>query len=250
MAQAAELPLRARYYGADGAAGDPHELPQDPFDGVVHEDSVYSAINAYLANQRQGTASARNRAAVRGGGRKPWRQKGTGRARHGSIRSPIWRGGGVIFPPTPRSYRIDLPTKMRRLARRSALNARAIDERLIVAEKLSFDDGPKTRKLRQWLEKLGVFEGKVLILTAGYRREVYLSGRNLPNVEVRPWSEESVYDIVWADQVVIEEDALGESAEGATAAASDEASVEPEEVAPEADAEVVEEEEEEGENDA
>lgn len=247
MAKAAELPLKARYHGADGTAGEPHELPQDPFDGVVHEDSVYSAINAYLANQRQGSASARNRAAVRGGGRKPWRQKGTGRARHGSIRSPIWRGGGVVFPPSPRSYRIDLPTKMRRLARRSALNARAIDERLIVVEKLSFDDGPKTRKLRQTLQKLEVFEGKVLILTAGYRRDIYLSGRNLPNVEVRPWSEESVYDIVWADQVIIEEDALGGPAEGAAATPTDDASAEPEEVASDADAEI---EEGEDENDA
>lgn len=207
-----KTPLKARYFQADGTAGTARELPVEPFDGIVQEAPVYEAVKAYLANQRQGTASAKTRSAVRGGGRKPWRQKGTGRARHGSIRSPIWRGGGVIFPPSPRSYRHDLPKKTRAVARRSALNARAIDDRVLLIEGFGLES-PKTRKLRQLLEKLEIVESKVLLLTDGRQRTVYLSGRNLPNVEIRPYGEESVYDIVWSDFVVIEEGAItGEGA--------------------------------------
>jgi large subunit ribosomal protein L4 len=164
-------------------------------------------VNAYLANQRQGTASAKNRKEVSGGGRKPWRQKGTGRARVGSIRSPIWRGGGVVFPPTPRSYRLDLPKKVARLARRSAFNARATEDRVIVVEALEFEQ-PKTRQLIKLLEKLGLAEDKVLILTAEHRPAVYLSARNIPSVQVREFGNASVYDVLWADCVLIEEGVL------------------------------------------
>jgi large subunit ribosomal protein L4 len=203
----ATKPMKARYFKADGKPGQARELPEDPFDGVVREDSIYAAIKAYRANQRRGTGAAKNRAAVRGGGRKPWRQKGTGRARHGSIRSPIWRGGGVAFPPTPRSFGERLPKKVRHVARRSAFSARAADDRVVVIEALEFDE-PKTRKLRELLSTLEIADGKVLILTAGYRPEVYLSGRNMPEVEVREWGTESVYDLLWARHVLIEAAAL------------------------------------------
>jgi large subunit ribosomal protein L4 len=212
-------PFKARYFKADGKAGSARTLPADPFDGVVHEQSLHAAVNAHLANRRQGTAAAKTRSEVRGGGRKPWRQKGTGRARVGTIRSPIWRGGGIVFPPTPRSYRQDLPKKVRRLARRSAFNARAAEDRVIVLEDLAMEQ-PRTRELVKLLEKLGLSDQKVLILTAERRPNVYLSARNLPNVEVRSYGAESAYDVLWADSVVIEEGAL--SAER-TAAAVEEA---------------------------
>jgi large subunit ribosomal protein L4 len=205
-------PLTARYYKADGEAGSDRSLPADTFDGVVNEQSMHAVVKAYLANQRQGTASAKNRSRVRGGGRKPWRQKGTGRARVGSIRSPIWRGGGVIFPPLPRSYRVALPKKLGRLARRSAFNARAAEDRVVVLETLSFEQ-PKTRQLVRLLEKLGLAEEKVLILTAEHTPAVYLSARNLPNVQVREFGNASVYDVLWADCVLIEEGALASSDE-------------------------------------
>jgi large subunit ribosomal protein L4 len=213
-------PLKARYFKADGKAGSARTLPADPFDGVVHEESLHAAVKAHLANRRQGTAAAKTRSEVRGGGRKPWRQKGTGRARAGTIRSPIWRGGGVVFPPTPRSYRLDLPKKVRRLARRSAFNARAVEDRVIVLEDLSMER-PKTRELAKLLDNLGVGDDKVLILTAERRQNVFLSARNLPDVEVRPYGNESAYDVLWADSVVIEESALGSEATQASKDAGD-----------------------------
>jgi len=206
--------LKARYYKADGKAGKARALPVEVFDGVVNEDALHAAVTAHLAARRRGTASARNRKRVRGGGRKPWRQKGTGRARAGSIRSPLWRGGAVIFPPTPRSYRQDVPRKVLKLARRSAFNARAGEDRVIVLEDLKLDE-PRTREVAKLLEKLELSEANVLLLTAGQRRTVYLSARNLPNVEVRPFGDESAYDVLWADAVLIEESAL----EGGAAAA-------------------------------
>ncbi|UCC72464.1 MAG: 50S ribosomal protein L4 [Gemmatimonadota bacterium] len=200
-------PLKARYFTADGQAGSARTLPADPFDGVVHEESLHAAVKVHLANRRQGTAAAKSRGEVRGGGRKPWRQKGTGRARVGSIRSPIWRGGGIVFPPVPRSYRLGLPKKVRRLARRSAFNARAAEDRVIVLEDLTMER-PRTRELVKLLDKLGVGDHKVLILTAGKRPNMSMSARNLPNVEVRHYGHESAYDVLWADSVVIEESAL------------------------------------------
>jgi large subunit ribosomal protein L4 len=216
-------PITARYFKADGKASSEKALPVDPFDGVVNEASLHAAVKSYLANQRQGTASAKTRAQVAGGGRKPWRQKGTGRARVGTIRSPIWRGGSVVFPPIPRSYREDLPKKVRRLARRSAFNARASEDRVVVVEKLGMES-PKTRQLVKLLEKLGLDEQKVLILTAGHRPAVYLSARNLADVEVQAYGNESAYHVLWADSVVIEEGALAEGesvAEGSAAVAEE-----------------------------
>lgn len=207
-------PIKARYYKADGEAGSAHPLPAEIFDGVVNESALHAAVTAQQAARRQGTASAKNRAVIRGGGRKPWRQKGTGRARAGSIRSPLWRGGAVIFPPTPRSYRQSVPKKVRQLARRSAFNARASEDRVIVLEDLKLEQ-PRTRDVAKLLEKLELADVNVLLLTAGSRRTVYLSARNLPNVEVRPFGDESAYDVLWADAVLIEESALqsGESGE-------------------------------------
>ena len=202
--------LKARYYQNDGAEGKAQALPEWLFDGVVHEDVLHQVIKAYLSNQRQGTASAKSRGQVKGGGRKPWRQKGTGRARAGTIRAAQFAGGGVAFPPITHSWRQRVPRKVRALARRSAINSRAQGDRVVLVDSLEFDI-PKTKKLVELLGKLGV-EGKVLLLTDGVKENVYLSSRNLPGVLVRPFGEESAYDIIWAHLLVIEKTAL-ESAE-------------------------------------
>ncbi len=202
--------LKARYYQSDGSEGKAQALPEWLFDGVVHEDVLHQVIKAYLSNQRQGTAAAKTRSQVKGGGRKPWRQKGTGRARAGTIRAVQFAGGGVAFPPIPHSWRQRVPRKVRALARRSAFNSRAQGDRVILVDSLDFDT-PKTKKLVEMLGNLGA-EGKVLLLTDGVNENLYLSSRNLSGVEVRPFGEESAYDILWAQLLIIEKAAL-ESAE-------------------------------------
>jgi len=197
---------KAAYYKIDGKKGRARALPDWLFDGVVHEGALHQVVKAYLANQRQGTASAKNRSAVRGGGRKPFRQKGTGRARQGTIRAAQMEGGGVAFPPIPHGWHQKVPKKVKGLARRSAFNARAEEDRVVLIDTLKFE-APKTAQLRDYLTGIEV-EGKVLILTDGRNENVYLSARNLPNVEVRPFGEESVYEVLWAHKVVIERSAL------------------------------------------
>ena len=198
--------LKARYYQNDGSEGKAQALPEWLFDGVVHEDVLHQVIKAYLSNQRQGTASAKSRGQVKGGGRKPWRQKGTGRARAGTIRAVQFTGGGVAFPPIPHSWRQRVPRKVRALARRSAFNSRAQGNRVILVGSLEYDT-PKTKRLVEMFGTLGA-EGKVLLLTDGVKKNVYLSSRNLPDVVVQPFGEESAYDILWANLIVIEKAAL------------------------------------------
>lgn len=177
------------------------------YEGEVHQGALYHAVRAYLSNQRQGTHSTKTRAEVSGGGKKPWRQKGTGRARAGTTRAPQWRGGGVVFGPKPRSYRVDLPRKVKRLAKQSALNARAQDGALYVIESMTFES-PKTRQVVDILTKLGIQDKKVLLLTAEHRPEVFLSSRNLPRVHAVRYVNASAYEILWADALVIEEAAF------------------------------------------
>ena len=198
--------FKARYYKADGKKGRARALPDKFFDGVVNESVVHQAVRAYLANQRQGTSAAKTRSDVAGGGRKPWRQKGTGRARAGTIRSPIWAGGGVAFPPIPHSWRQRLPKKVKTLARRSALNDRAENDRVVIAD-LPEMKSPKTRDLVAFVSAIDV-PGKVLLLTDGVNKNLYLSSRNLRVVSVVPFGDESVYDVLWAHTVVIERSAL------------------------------------------
>ena len=199
-------PYRAPYYRADGSAGSEVTLPGSLFNGVIHEGALHQAVTTYLANQRQGTASKRNRSAVVGGSRKPWRQKGTGRARQGTIRAVQWRGGGRAFPPRPRSWTRKIPRRVRALARTSAFNSRAAEGRVAVIEGFDFE-APRTRDLTKLLDKLDQ-PGKILFLTHGVNRELYLSGRNLPEVRVLPFGTESPYDVVWSGTLVIEEAAL------------------------------------------
>ncbi len=200
--------IEAPHYAADGAKrGANFALPQDYFDGTVNEPVLHQAVKVYLNNQRQGTHMTKSRSFVSGGNQKPWKQKGTGRARQGSIRAPHWRGGGIVFGPTPRDYRTEIPRKVRQLARRSALNARAREGALHVVERLAFRT-PKTAQLAGLLGSLGLGGRKALVLTAGHNANAYLSGRNLPTVEVMAYAEASAYDILWSDAVVIEEWAL------------------------------------------
>ena len=201
--------LEAPHYSANGARHkSAFALPADLFDGTVHEPVLHQAIKTFLANQRQGTAKTKTRSFISGGNQKPWRQKGTGRARQGSIRSPLWRGGGTVFGPIPRDYRAELPRKVRQLARRSALNARAREGALHVVEGMSFD-APKTSQLAGLLEKMGLDGKKVLVLSHGLNRNLYLSGRNLPTAEVMNYSDVSAYHVLWSDAVVVEQAALG-----------------------------------------
>lgn len=201
--------FKARYYKADGKKGKARALPDAIFDGVVNEGAMHQVVKAYLSNQRQGTAAAKTRSEVRGGSRKPWRQKGTGRARAGTIRSPLWEGGGVAFPPIPHSWRQRVPKKVRSLARRSALNDRAEHDRVVLADLPSMET-PKTRDMVAFLGALEL-EGKTLILTNGNSPNVHLSARNLDGVQVMPFGNESVYDVLWANTVVIERAALDET---------------------------------------
>jgi large subunit ribosomal protein L4 len=199
--------LSARYFNAAGEAGDPFQLPEELFDGVVHDAALHQVVKAYLANQRQGTASTKTRAFVQGGNKKVWRQKGTGRARQGSIRAPHWRGGGIVFGPHPRSYHQDVPRKVKALARRSAFNTRALQDQVTVVESFSLE-APRTRRVAELLGKMGV-EGKhILILVDGANQNLLLSARNLPGVEVLPFAGASAYDVMKAKQLVIEAAAL------------------------------------------
>jgi large subunit ribosomal protein L4 len=207
----------AKFFKATGEAGEAMELPSDPFDGIVNEPVLHQAIKAHLANQRQGTASTKTRGEVAGSTKKIWRQKGTGRARQGSIRAPHWKGGGVVFGPHPRDYRQDLPKKVRSLARRSAFNTRANNAQVTVIERFDVA-GPKTRVMLDLLKKIGLRERKVLILTNGANSDIYLSVRNLPNVWVLPYREASAYDVLVANELLIEADAFKASAAEVAAA--------------------------------
>ncbi len=200
---------KAAYYKTDGKKGRARALPDWLFDGVVNEGALHQVVKAHLANQRQGTASAKNRSEVAGGSRKPWRQKGTGRARQGTIRAAQWEGGGMAFPPIPHSWNLKVSKKVKGLARRSAFNARAEEDRVVLIDALEFE-APRTARLRDYLKGIEA-AGKVLVLTEGLKENVYLSARNLPEVLVRPFGEESVYDILWAATVVIERGALEKS---------------------------------------
>jgi large subunit ribosomal protein L4 len=199
--------LEAKHYSASAEHKGSYALPQE-FDGRVNKAVLYQAVRAYRNNRRQGTASTKTRTDVSGGGRKPWRQKGTGRARQGTTRSPLWSGGGVVFGPKPRSYRTGLPRKIRQSARQSALNARVSEGALYVIEMFQFAES-KTRYMAQLLATLGLSDRKVLILTDANRPEIILSSRNIPNANVMRFTDASAYDILWADALIVEESAVG-----------------------------------------
>lgn len=210
MAETNTPGVDAAAYSAQGTPRDRVALPGETFDGTVNVPVMHQAVKAFLANQRQGNASTKTRGEVVGGNQKPWKQKGTGRARQGSIRAPNWVGGGTVFGPRPRKYTEIVPKQVRALARKSAFNARAREGSLIVIDAFDYD-APKTSRLQQLLARLGLAHRKVLILTDGVKPNVFLSGRNLPLAHVMPFSDVSTYHILWSDVVLVESGALGEA---------------------------------------
>ncbi|HOQ16281.1 MAG: 50S ribosomal protein L4 [Epulopiscium sp.] len=192
-------------YNMDGQQVDEIELKDEIFGVEVNEHIMHAAVVQYLANQRQGTQSAKTRAEVRGGGRKPWRQKGTGRARQGSIRAPQWTGGGVVFAPKPRDYSFKLNKKVKRLALKSALTSKVQNNNLIVLDELKLDE-IKTKNMKKVLDNLKV--SKALIVTESDNKNVILSARNLPNVKTAAVNTINVYDILKYESFVVSKDVL------------------------------------------
>ncbi|ABS72565.1 50S ribosomal protein L4 [Bacillus sp. L381] len=194
------MPKVALYNQNGSTAGD-IELNASVFGIEPNESVVFDAILMQRASLRQGSHKVKNRSEVRGGGRKPWRQKGTGRARQGSIRSPQWRGGGVVFGPTPRSYSYKLPKKVRRLAIKSVLSSKVNDNNIIVLEDLTLDT-VKTKEMAAILKGLSV-EKKALIVTADANEAVSLSARNIPGVTVVQANGINVLDVVNHEKLLI-----------------------------------------------
>ncbi|MDD3314096.1 MAG: 50S ribosomal protein L4 [Syntrophaceticus sp.] len=192
---------KAALYNAEGERTGDIDLRDDVFGAPIKEDILHQAVVRHLANQRAGTAAVKNRGEVRGGGRKPWRQKGTGRARVGSIRSPIWRGGGIVFGPQPRSYKQAMPRKMRRLALKSALSVRAAEGELVVIEDFKLS-APKTKEAIKLLDSLDA-AGNILLVANEEIPEVILATRNIPGVFFRLADHLSAYDVLAADKVVM-----------------------------------------------
>jgi large subunit ribosomal protein L4 len=181
------------------------QLNENVFGVEVSEYAMHQVVVAQLANKRQGTQSAKTRAEVSGGGIKPWRQKGTGRARQGSTRSPQWIHGGIVFAPKPRDYRVSVPKSMKRVAMKSALTTKVADNNMIVLEDLSFE-APKTKEV---VKMLGAFEAKkALIITAESNENVYKSARNIEGVAVIPVNNINVYDLLKFEKVIITKDAV------------------------------------------
>lgn len=182
------------------------ELNENVFGAKINEPVLHQAVQVYLANQRQGTQSAKTRAEVRGGGRKPWRQKGTGRARQGSIRSPQWRGGGVVFAPKPRDYSQKLPRKMRRLAMVSALSSKVENNEIIVLDGITIE-APKTKFIAEMLKNLNAGK-KALIVLKGKDEVVERSANNIEGVKTTLVNTLNVYDILKYDTFVITKEAV------------------------------------------
>ncbi|XJS10281.1 50S ribosomal protein L4 [Aerococcaceae bacterium WGS1372] len=190
----------------DGSQAGEVELNEAIFGVEPNEAVMFDAIILQRASLRQGTHAVKNRSAVRGGGRKPWRQKGTGRARQGSIRSPQWVGGGVVFGPTPRSYSYKLPRKVRRLAILSALSQKVAENNFVVVDELKFD-APKTKEFKSVLANLNA-DTKTLVVLESNNDNAYLSARNIDNVKIIDDKNINILDVVNYDKVIITKEAL------------------------------------------
>lgn len=183
------------------------DLPEQLFGAQVHEHLVHESVKAFLANQRQGTSKVKNRREVAGGGRKPFKQKGTGRARAGTRSSPLWRGGGRAFGPSPRDYRIELPRKQRRAALISALSLRAGEGKIRVMDDPSFSE-PKTREMVSILRNLGIEGDHVLVVLGSTEINFVMSCRNLPGVRTTLAAQITPYHLLEADDIVLTSSAL------------------------------------------
>ncbi len=208
MAESTTPTIKAAAFTAGGTERERVDLPGELFDGTINMPVMHQAVKAYLSNQRLGLAYTKTRGLVMGGNQKPWKQKGTGRARQGSRRAPHFVGGGTVFGPTGRKYNQTVPRQIRLLARKSALNARAREDALIVIDNFNYDK-PNTKQMVSLLGALGVTGRKVLVLTDGNKPNVFLSGRNLQRTHVMPYADVSTYHILWSDVVLVESNALG-----------------------------------------
>ncbi len=183
------------------------DVSSDIFEKDMNKQLLYDVVKMQLANRRQGTAATKSRGMVRGGGKKPWRQKGTGRARAGTSRSPIWNGGGIVFGPQPRDYSIKLTKKVRKNALKVALSSKVKDNELVIVDAFSFDR-PKTKDMLSFLSSLGV-NGKAVIVTDIENENLVKSGANLPNVKIMNVSGVNVMDVLKSDSLIIDKSALG-----------------------------------------
>lgn len=200
--------MKLDVYKTDGSkTGEQVNLPKHIFNIEPNDHSIWLAVTAEHANKRQGTSASKNRSAVRGGGKKPWRQKGRGTARAGSSRSPVWRGGGRAFGPSPRQYHLKMTKKMGQLARKSAYSYKAKEEKIQLVEDFSFETA-KTKQLTEILKKLKLDTTKTLLLTAQNDRMVWLSGRNVATLNIREASAASTADILRSDHLLIQKGAL------------------------------------------
>ena len=200
--------MKLDIYKIDGkSSGKKVELSDSIFGVEPNDHAIYLSVKSYLANQRQGTHKAKERSEVRGGGKKPWKQKGRGGARAGTTRSPLWIGGGTIFGPRPRDYRQNLPQKLKKLARKSALSHKVKDEQLIVVEDFTFEK-PKTKDFQNFLQSLNLTGKKVLLLTNGKSENFYKSGRNISKVKVLEAAKASTYDILNNQVLVLQQGAV------------------------------------------
>ena len=195
-------------YNQDGSKNGTVELNDSVFAVEVNESAEFEAILRQRASMRQGTHAVKNRSAVRGGGKKPWRQKGTGRARQGSIRAPQFRGGGIVFGPTPRSYNYALPRKVRQLAIKSALTQKVNAENFVVVDSINFD-APKTKEFAGVMNNLKVTE-KTLVVVTDDDKNAQLSGRNLPNLTVVTPAGVNILNVVDAQKIVVTKSALSQ----------------------------------------
>ena len=192
-------------YNMEGKEVGPIELNDAVFGVEVNEHLVHMAVVQQLANNRQGTQKAKTRSEVSGGGRKPWRQKGTGHARQGSTRSPQWTGGGVVFAPVPRDYSFKINKKEKRAALKSVLTSRVLDNKLIVVDELKFDE-IKTKKFQAVMDNLKV--KKALVVIADNDEKITMSARNIPTVKTALVNSINVYDILKGDTLVLTKDAV------------------------------------------
>ena len=198
--------LKTNVYDMSGKLVGEIELSEAVFGVTPNQSVVHDVVKNHLANLRQGTQSALTRAEVSGGGRKPWRQKGTGRARQGSTRAPQWTHGGIVFAPKPRDYSYTLNKKSRRLALKSVLSAKASEQNIVVIDTIKME-APKTKEFAAFLNAVGV-QGKALIVTAEACENVVKSGRNIPGCEVTFANVINVYDVVNATKLVVDQAAL------------------------------------------
>jgi large subunit ribosomal protein L4 len=208
--------MKAKVYKQDGKVKGEIELPASVFAAEMKEHLLYQVIKGYLANQRQGTSKTKGRSEVSGGGRKPWKQKGTGRARAGSNTSPVWSRGGKAHGPDPRDYTTHLTKKMRKLALVAALSSRAKDEKIIVVDAISCEP-PKTRTMVQLLNALSLYGSRNLLIVGTNGTGIYRAGRNIKNLDIKPLAEITAYDIINNENIIFDGEKLIGKLSGAVA---------------------------------